>query len=618
MPGIAGLISADPFAAKHLDRMASCLVHEPTYASGTYRHAAMGVHVGWAVHGGSFADCMPIWNETNDVCLFVCGEVFTDASELDSLTRRGHRFVASDASHLVHLYEEDGQAFVERLNGWFSGLIVDLRRSTATLFNDRYGVGRIYLRETDDGLYFSSEAKSLLRIFSEMRRLDTAAVAETFSFGCVLQNRTLFNGISLLPPASIWTIDRMVTVQRRTYFDPKTWEAQDPLPDDRFCSEFERAFSGLLPQYFRGPAAAMSLTGGLDGRMIMAWARQAPGTLPCYSFGSSYRDCQDVTLARAIARSCGQSHRTIVAGPQMLADFPALAARCIFMSDGAMDVSGAVELYVNRLAREIAPVRLTGNYGSEIVRGNVAFRPRRFDAAILDPGFRQHLDAAAQTYRAERDVADLSFVAFKQVPWHHHARLSVEQSQLTMRSPFLDNRLVALMFRASPQVRQSKTASLRLIHDGNPTLACIPTDRGVVYGAPTLAGKLRNTMLEFMAKAEYAYDYGMPQWLATTDRALSSLQLERLFLGRQKFYHFRVWYRRQLAPYVRDMLLSPQGRARAYFGAGALERMVDSHTRGSANHTLTIHRALTLELIHQQLLDPSAGALAAGQPDSRG
>ena len=38
----------------------------------------------------------------------------------------------------------------------------------------------------------------------------------------------------------------------------------------------------------------MSLTGGLDTRMIMAWQKADPGSLPCYTFGRMFRECQDV------------------------------------------------------------------------------------------------------------------------------------------------------------------------------------------------------------------------------------------------------------------------------------------------------------------------------------
>ena len=66
----------------------------------------------------------------------------------------------------------------------------------------------------------------------------------------------------------------------------------------------------------------MSLTGGLDSRMIMAWHKPAPGSLPCYSFGGMFRDCRDVLVGRQVAHACGQSHEVIPVGKEFLSSFP--------------------------------------------------------------------------------------------------------------------------------------------------------------------------------------------------------------------------------------------------------------------------------------------------------
>ena len=70
---------------------------------------------------------------------------------------------------------------------------------------------------------------------------------------------------------------------------------------------------------------------------------------------------------------------------------------------------------------------------------------------------------------------------------------------------------------------------------------------------PRMVGAPRRirSFLDLTVKAEYAYDYGMPQWVARIDHVLAPLHLERLFLGRHKFYHFRVWYRDTLSAYFR-------------------------------------------------------------------
>jgi asparagine synthase (glutamine-hydrolysing) len=347
---------------------------------------------------------------------------------------------------------------------------------------------------------------------------------------------------------------------------------------------------------------AMSLTGGLDGRIIMALARAAPGSLPCYTFGGTYRDCADVRIARRVAALCSQPHRTISVDERFIGQFPALAAKTVYVSDGTMDVSGAVELYVNRAARAVAPIRMTGNYGSEILRGNVAFRPADVSPTPLTEPFRRLIHEAAEQYAIERRAHPLTFIAFKQVPWFHYARFAVEQSQLALHLPYLDNDLVALAYRAPSPSPGPGDPSLRLIGAHSPALARLPTDRGL-SSASCATVRFRRAWQSFTAKAEYAYDYGMPGWLATIDHALGPLHLERLFLGRHKFYHFRVWYRDRLAGYAKDVLLDPRSRSRPYLDGAALERVLDQHARGTMNHTTQIHRLLSAELTQRLLLE---------------
>ena len=604
MPGFVALFGRDPDVALGLEAATAALSRRPGDRSGTDHCAEVPLHLGWIERAQSVAGVRPCRNATGDVSLWLYGELFGDA--------------ASCPEDAIGLYERHGDAFVAKLNGWFAGLLVDRRRDRALLFNDRYGVGRVHLRQSALGLGIATEPAPLL-LGPSRRRVSAQALAESFALGCVLRDRTIFEGVSLLPAGSLWVLEPDGTAKRGAWFDLRSWEEQSPLPDDVFAERMRDTFSSVLPAYVNSADIGMSLTGGLDGRMIMAWSGVAPGSLPCYSFGGPFRDCHDARIAAEVAASCGQPHRILRVDDTMLREFPALARECVRVSGGTMDVSGAVELYVNRAAREIAPVRLTGNYGSEIVRGHVAFRPQRLRADFYEPEFARHLAAAAQAYADERRVRDQTFIAFKQVPWYHHARASVERSQLDVRSPFLDNALVELMYRASPRALRDPSACLELIRSGRADLARIATDRGLRHGQPGWRDRARRAVLDFSAKAEYAYDYGMPTWLTRVDRALSLLRPERLFLGRHKFYHFRTWYRRQLADYVQDTLLSATAKARAPYRAGVIDAMVREHVRGEGNHTDEIHRALTHELIQQTFIDPGfAGATTPSAARLRG
>ena len=520
------------------------------------------------------------------------------------MKQKGHAVEPNGASYLVHLAEEDPQ-FPAGLNGRFHGILIDRKRGSSSIFNDRYGMHRIYYHEAKQAFYFAGEAKAILAVRPELMRMDTRSMGEFVTCGCVLENRTLFQGISVLPPASVWKFHADRLEHRGVYFQPREWENQTLLEEEAYYKKELRAvFAQNLPRYFQGrEPIGVSLTGGLDTRMIMAWRKSTARKLPCYSFGGMYRDCQDVVMARKVAEACGQTHEVIPVADEFLSEFPRYAERSIHLTDGCIDVSHSADLYVNERAATIAPVRMTGNYGGEVLRRVRAFKPTATTPGLFTGEFIPMLDAARTTYSDTLKEHPLSFAVFRQAPWHHYGLISLEQTQVAIRSPFLDNDLVRTIFRAPHASCTSSNVSLRLIADGDPILAQIRTDRGKIAGDNGPRARAFQRLIDFTVKAEYAYDYGMPQWLARVDNRLAPLRLERLFLGRHKFYHYRVWYRDFLRGYIQDMLLDPRTLSRPYLERKAVESIVRGHVRGERNYTVAIHKVLTLELIHRLFID---------------
>ncbi|MBZ5581660.1 MAG: hypothetical protein LAQ30_05535 [Acidobacteriia bacterium] len=597
--------------------MVEALRQESFYVAGTLVDESQGLYLGWTARQGSFSDPMPLSSERGDVRLVFSGEDFPDPGTVEALRARGHAVAARGPSYLVHLYEED-PAFLSRLNGRFQGVVTDRNRGVSILFNDRYGMQRIYYHEAKDALYFAAEAKAILAVRPELRTADPRGLGESVACGCVLENRTLFPGIHVLPPAAAWTCRAGAVESRDSYFSPREWEEQEPMSAEAYYRELKDVFSNRLCRYFGGcEPIGMSLTGGLDTRLILAWRKSHAGSLPCYSFGGMFRDCQDVALARQVARACGQSHHTIVVGDEFLGRFAAYAERSIYLTDGCVDVSHAPDLYVNEAARAIAPVRMTGNYGGEVLRRVRLFKVADPPTGLFRPELLSHVTAVRETFAGMLNRHPLSFTLFNQAPWHHYGLLALEQTQVALRSPYLDNELVRTVFRAPESACTDNAVCLRLIADGDPALARIRTDLGLAGDRGPFRSAALKAMLTFTFKAEYGYDYGMPQWVARIDHVLAPCRLERLFLGRHKFYHFRVWYRNQLAKYIRDVLLDRRALSRPYIQGNVLERMVQAHINGTRNYTVAIHKALTLELIHRAFFDSHRLTPPAAWPTCR-
>ena len=198
---------------------------------------------------------------------------------------------------------------------------------------------RLYYHEANEAFYFAAEAKAILAVRPELRRTDPRGLGEFVACGCVLENRTLFEGVHVLPAASAWTFRAGSIERKKTYFQPREWEEQGSR-SGILSPRDSRDFLTSLPRYFNGhQRVGVSLTGGLDTRAVMACQPLPSGSLPCYTYGGDDRECRDVLVARKVASLCQQTHDVIAVGGEFLSSFPHYAERSVYLTDGCIDLT---------------------------------------------------------------------------------------------------------------------------------------------------------------------------------------------------------------------------------------------------------------------------------------
>ena len=593
MPGLAVVIGPGDRRENEavLQRMLRPMQHEAYYVSGTYADEHSQLYIAWSVHPGSYCDCMPITSDDGDFVLFVYGEHHSNDAGASAAGCHG------TARGLLPLITAPQADKLRKLNGWLHGVLLDRRRRRVLVFNDRSGMQRLYYHRDGARSFFASEAKALLHAKPGLRELCPRGVADYLACGAVLENRTLFPKIATFPPASMWTFEDGIERERTVYFDRSEWEHQAPLDP----SELEGTLESLLPSLIQRHARsrlplAVSLTGGYDTRLIMAYLDRQQTNGASYTFGGIYRDCFDVKIARKVAATCGYSHQVLPIDGEFFATFPTLAERTVYISDGNLGATNAYELYLNTRARQVAPVKMTGSFGSEVMRGSRAFKAKHTTPGLVSGDFEPVIDEAVRSFDEITRGNRLSFSVFKHAPWYYYNRLAIEQSQVVVRTPFLDNELVSLMYRVQHVDGDRRELTRRLIHHGNALLATMPTDTGNTSW-------LKYQLLQFLFQADYCYKSGMPQWLEQLHYTLRAVQPERWFIGLHRFQHFRVWFRQQLASYIREVLLDARTASRPYFNRPFVEHMVARHLKGDRNYTDDIERVLTVELACRTLID---------------
>ena len=586
MPGIAGIIrrSADAECPPLVNTMLAAMKHEDFYKLETCFVPGMGVYAGFA---GFDSSTDGIFSDGN-IRLIFSGECFVGPELMN-----GER--------LIQLYKEQGRDFIEKLNGLFCGLLLDEKQRKVFLFNDRYGIQRVYVHEQGDAFYFASEAKALLRILPEQRQFDPEGVTDFLTFGCTLDWKTLFRGIEILPGGSAWRFEEGI-FQKEKYFTPDTWENLPQLAPNEFESRFQETFKRILPRYFETPSKiGVALTGGLDTRMIMACRPQNNGHTTSYTFSGANGQTLDDKIAARVAAASHVQHNVLRLDRDFFSNFAAQVDKTVYVTDGCGGLLNAHEIYFNHRARQLAPIRLTGNYGSEILRSTCTFKQVPLAPDLFNPDLRPKINSRARTLAAQK-AQPMTFAAFKEIPWNLFGNLEAGRSQLRFRTPYLDNELVALAFQAPEQIRKSSLPSFRLIRANDPTLSEIPTDRGFAGTNAGLKFFCRRIFAEATFKLDYYNNEGLPNVLAPFDPLFKSVASRLGILGLHKFLRYRSWFRKELSNYVRDAFSNLRGHMSDFWSANLVNRLADEHIAGRKNYSLEINAVLSLDAIERLLL----------------
>jgi len=229
----------------------------------------------------------PICNEDGSLWIVQNGEVYNYLELRSGLVQRGHRFTTkTDTEVILHLFEEQGPACLERLNGQFAIAIWDSVRETLFLARDRLGIRPLFYAELPQGMVFGSEIKALILDPRVEARLDPYALAQIFTFWAPLAPRTAFEGVQELPPGHYLQIDREER-ELVHYWHLTFPEAGDEarITETEAAEQLRTLLADATRLRLRADVTVGSyLSGGLDSTYIAALIRKhTPAALSTFS-----------------------------------------------------------------------------------------------------------------------------------------------------------------------------------------------------------------------------------------------------------------------------------------------------------------------------------------------
>ncbi|MDP1720432.1 MAG: asparagine synthase (glutamine-hydrolyzing) [Candidatus Nanopelagicaceae bacterium] len=309
----------------------------------------------------------PVANEAKTIHLVFNGEIYNYKSLREVLASKGHKFRSNgDSEVIVHLYEEYGLDFVQKLNGMFAIAIWDQRTETLLLVRDRMGKKPLWYSLQPDGtLLFASEVKALIAA-GVKSTLRAEAISEVLSFGYVNAPRSAFNEINQIPPASMgtWQNGSMVTSK---YWSPDFSREKKVSFEDAVERTKELIKESVERRLISERPLGSFLSGGYDSSVVTAYMTQlVSGKVRTFSIGFDDPRYDESKYAREVAHYLGTEHIE-----EKLSPDPALLLQQLSRSlDQPFADSSIIPTFMlAKFARQEVVVALGGDGGDEVFGG---------------------------------------------------------------------------------------------------------------------------------------------------------------------------------------------------------------------------------------------------------
>ena len=560
----------------------------------------------------------PIANENGRVTVVQNGEIYNYRELRHELERVGHRFSTSgDTEVLVHLYEEHGERFAERLRGMFAVALWDSERNRLVLARDRFGIKPLYYREARDELAFASELRALPR-----GEIDLDALEAFLSFNSVPGPLTIFRDVQKLQPGHVltWENGRSELIQ---YARPAPVRASEVRGEEE--AELVEELRARLRDSVRAHLVSdvpvgVLLSGGIDSSMLAALAaEEASEPLRTFSIGFEERSFDELADARLVAERYGTQHRELVLRPDAALLLPALAEA---FDEPFADSSALPTYLVSQLAAEDVKVALSGEGGDELFGGYYTYaadllaQRTGWTAPLLRPLVERLPSSSARAsfdYRAKRFVRAAHLPPLER---HHgwkeifspdaRAELTGRQSGFDpvelLRARFAETEGAELLARL-----QDVDLGTYLVDD-----LLVKTDRAsMAHSLEARVPFLDSVITNFALALPSRHKVRGLRKKVLLRKAAAPLVPPELLRRRKRGFSIpaAAWLRGELEPFARDTLSADRLRSQGFFRPEAVTRLIDDHVAGREDLSRQLWGLLSFMLWHERHVERTPGPL---------
>ncbi len=618
--GIVGLNSREFVDETRLKSMRDVLHHRGPDGEGLWIEGPVGLGQRRLAIIDVVGGAQPMPNEDESVWAVFNGEIYNHAALRPWLERRGHHYrTRSDTETIIHLYEEEGERCVERLQGMFAFALWDRARQRLLLARDRLGIKPLYFAPTDRELIFASEIKAILAAGGIAPAFNTAVLPEFLAHGFVPGAETFFRGVFKLLPGRTLSWSSRDGLQERRYWRLPAELDDAATPAMQAREVRTRLESAVRSHLMSDVPLGLFLSGGLDSSGLAGlMAPMVNEPIRTFSVGVPEADANELDYARLVARAVGAEHREVVVPP---ADFFGALPRLVWHEDEPIAFPSSVLLYfVSRLARDHVKVVLTGEGADELFLGYNRYRVTAWNERagrvyrFVPPALRAAIRSSVGSWPAPvRRRAGRTFVAlesgpralfcenFSVFPTAVQRQLLADPTRLDLRDPHAD----ALRYFADAPGGTLDRMSHADLQTYLVELLMKQDQMSMAASVESRVPFLDHEFVEYVAAMPGRFKLRGWQTKAVLREALRDVVPPAVLTRKKMGFPVPVgrWLRGPFWPVVQEFVLGSRALQRGLFEPDAVRRLAEQHRAGVAEHGDRLWLLTNLEIWQRVFLD---------------
>jgi asparagine synthase (glutamine-hydrolysing) len=504
----------------------------------------------------------------------------------------------TDPALLLALFRQYADfSFLKDVDGLYAAVIYDTNSQHIHLVSDRYGLRHLYWMEHNGSLVWSSELKALLALPDFTPRIDAEAVQEFFGFGYLLEDRTWWHNVELLPSGMVitWSVPEHKVVGRHRYWwwdDIKRFSHMVGL--DEAAEEMGRLFIEAVQRRCRpGERTGLMLSGGLDSRAVLA---ALPDTgLPIHTVTFGKANCDEFRVAAQAARVKGVAHHTVEMHSRNWLE-PRIKG--VWLTDGQCNILDMHAMAIYHTIRDYFDLHIHA-FAGDLILGGSYLTPALFNrapadvASLLHQSMKKRSPLCQDDFVFERLKAILpaypytdAFIIHNRVRRYTVNGALLIEGRTVDRKPTLDNKLMEFCYALPDESRYAALVYKKMLLRYFPELyRTIPWQK---TGLPITAHPRREKAKALMMRVWH--------------RGRRELAQRGIHLpDHHSYMDYDTWTRHEPGySVIRGALLNPGARWRAYLPVEAGIGLVQNHLNGTRLNAMNVLLLLTFESYLQQ------------------